>query len=67
MEFHQSHHKDNQSGQPGTIVEADQQEGETQREQGQEDSSTEEEESYSLFEIEKEELPSHRRDMLRQM
>ena len=48
MEFQKNHREVDQSGQAGTSAEVDQQEGETQIEQGQKDSSTEEEETYML-------------------
>ena len=48
LEFHKSHNKDDQNGQPGTSAEVDQQEGESKPKQGQEGSSMEEEESYIL-------------------
>ena len=48
MEFQKNHHEDDLSGQTGTSAEIDQQEGETQLEQGHEDSSIEEEDSYIL-------------------
>ena len=48
VEFHKSQNEDDQNGQLGTSAEVDQQEGETQPEQGQEGSSTKEEESYML-------------------
>ena len=48
VEFHKSQHEDDQNGQPRTSIEVYQQEGEAQIVQGQEGSSTEEEESYIL-------------------
>ena len=42
VEFQKKHDEVDQTGQAGTSTEVDQKEGETQTEQGQEDSSTEE-------------------------
>ena len=67
VEFHKSHHKDDLNGQPGTSAKVDQQGLKLNQNTVRKGHHLRKKSPTCLLETEKEELLSHRKDMLREM